>query len=464
MSSDENQTPVTPGQHGVDTTSFLHHQMRQDTFSDLNDEELQVLTNLAVNILHTRGILCTNISPPAPKIPDVFDNAKYEQIACTGIKPPYNESSQDLIPTLNTIHFHRQNEVWYSATFITQDGKTLDLIRHFSQAKQDVILTQTKALWDSADSVTQHHVRGTMTYNSRLFAVFLMNSITPDYATLLQSRIDPAYSLEGLLLFFTMCAHIHRNHLVFVESIKTKIRASSLIEFKDDVQNFLRFLQDNLHLITSTGASENEHKDLIPHILLQLCTTKIPIFQQSVLKWHRKYMENKLTLTPTSLVTMAAEECQVLKHSNQWVETIDPSILAMQAMVQHHHAGSAEIFHTMAAHFSEMSNKQNKITQDINKQSFKERNSYHVTPDWLYERPTDLTQSKYFNGRHWYFCTKCGHQGRWVCTHSDDTHRSSRNDGQYDNHRCRDDYQVNAQRGCPYDNYASDDSFSRSCG
>lgn len=242
--------------------TFIHRQMKNDTFSDLNDDKLQVLTNLAINTLRNRGIHGTNVPSPASKIPDVFDNAKYEQIACTGIKPPYNGSSQDLIPTLNMIHFRRQNEVWCSATFITQDGKNLDLIRNFSQAKHDVILTQAKVLWDSEDSVTQRHVRGTKTYNARIFAVFLMNSVTPDFATLLQSRIDPAYSLDGPLLFFTMCTHIHRNHLAFVESIKTKIRKSSLIEFKDDVQNFLRFLQDNLHLITSTGASETEHKTL----------------------------------------------------------------------------------------------------------------------------------------------------------------------------------------------------------
>lgn len=97
-----------------------------------------------------------------------------------------------------------------------------------------------------------------------------------------------------------------------MESIKTKIRTSTLIEFKDDVPSFFRFLQDNLRLITSTGVAETEHNDLIPHILLQLRTMKIPIFQQSVLKWHREYMESKLSLTPTSLVSMADDECQIL--------------------------------------------------------------------------------------------------------------------------------------------------------
>ncbi len=36
-----------------------------------------------------------------------------------------------------------------------------------------------------------------------------------------------------------------------------------------------------------------------------------------------------------------------------------------------------------------------------------------------------MSMSRYFHGRFWYFCTKCGHNGRWVCTHHDGTHRSS---------------------------------------
>ncbi len=86
------------------------------------------------------------------------------------------------------------------------------------------------------------------------------------------------------------------------------------------------------------------HNDLIPHILLQLRTTTIPVFQQSILKWQREYMESTLTLTPSTLVSMADEECQVLKHSSQWVETIDPSVAAMQVMLQANKEGSAKYF------------------------------------------------------------------------------------------------------------------------
>ncbi len=173
--------------------------------------------------------------------------------------------------------------------------------------------------------------------------------------------------------------------------------------------------------------NDDAHNDLVPHLLLQLRTTKIPIFQQAILKWHRKYMENTLKLAPQTLVTMADTECQVLKHSNQWVKTIDPSIAAMQAMVRSHQSGAIDVFKSIAAHFSELSNKQTKFLKEAGRQPNKERNVDGTTLEWVYSPPRDLSESRYFNSRHWYYCTKCGRNGRWVCTHSDEMHVPSRN-------------------------------------
>ncbi len=113
---------------------------------------------------------------------------------------------------------------------------------------------------------------------------------------LLYSRIDLKYSSDWPLLLITMCSHIHQNHLALVESIKMKIRSTTLAEYKDNVTAYLRFLQDNLHLISPAGMDNKMHNDLIPHIFGQLRGTKIPIFQQQILKWQREYMENCLLL------------------------------------------------------------------------------------------------------------------------------------------------------------------------
>jgi len=151
------------------------------------------------------------------------------------------------------------------------------------------------------------------------------------------------------MLLHTMCTHIHRSHVAFVESIKNTIRLSTLQDHKDDVEQYLRHLQTNLRLISSTGESDKTNNNIIPHILLQLRYTKIPIFQQSVLKWHRGYLEGKLSLTPLTLVRMADEETQVLKHSQQWVDTIYPSVSALQAFITEQNTALRQILQQLTA-------------------------------------------------------------------------------------------------------------------
>jgi hypothetical protein len=65
-------------------------------------------------------------------------------------------------------------------------------------------------------------------------------------------------------------------------------------------------------------------------------------------------MENSLKVSPMKLVSMADEECQILKHSNQWVETIDPSIVAMNALVQGNMNGAHSLLEQLSAHLSSL--------------------------------------------------------------------------------------------------------------
>jgi hypothetical protein len=59
-------------------------------------------------------------------------------------------------------------------------------------------------------------------------------------------------------------------------------------------------------------------------------------------------MENTLQLMPSSLVSLADEECQVLKHSAQWMETIDPTVAAMQALFTSSKEGLAKFCQLLA--------------------------------------------------------------------------------------------------------------------
>jgi len=136
-----------------------------------------------------------------------------------------------------------------------------------------------------------------------------------------------------------------------------------MADFNQDVSKYLRFLSDNLRLISSTGAEANAHNDLVPHILQQLRATTIPLFQQAILRWQRAYFESTLSLTPQSLVLKADQERQILIHAGQWVETIDPSITAMQASLQAAKLQSGELLQSLAANFSQLASKQRDIAR-----------------------------------------------------------------------------------------------------
>jgi hypothetical protein len=172
-----------------------------------------------------------------------------------------------------------------------------------------------------------------------------------------------------LFLLFTMCQHIHRNHLAFLESLKTKVWSSTLAGFQYDVPKY-RFLGDNMKLISSTGGDDNAHNDLIPHMLLQLRTTNIPLFQQSALKWQRDYFEASLNLAAQALITKADQECQILQHAGQWIETIDPAVTALQATLQANAQKSGEILQTLVANLA-------KVNQRYKDSSRPSRSSLH---------------------------------------------------------------------------------------
>jgi hypothetical protein len=157
-----------------------------------------------------------------------------------------------------------------------------------------------------------------------MVVIYFLNE-TNELAALLHSSFDPTYSSDGQMLVFMYCC-IHIYHVASVESIKDKIRKTILAEHQDDMQAYLRFLQKK-YLIMPTSSTDTDHK--LPHIYLQLHLTKIPIFQQIVLQWHHEFLENSLKITPTEFMRKEDDECQILKHSDHWVETIDPSIIAM---------------------------------------------------------------------------------------------------------------------------------------
>jgi len=158
--------------------------------------------------------------------------------------------------------------------------------------------------------------------------------------------------------------------------------------------------------------------DLLPHIFMQFHHTTIPLFQQKVLQWQRSYMESTLAVSPMTLVTMADEECQILRHSNQWVEMIDPSVVAMKALFQDNITGTQMLFHQIPTNLAKLAKSRDSFLDGASGQRYSDR------PQWLFDKPANKTEEHEYCGRIWHYCMKCGRHGKWVCMHTDATHKS----------------------------------------
>ncbi len=112
-------------------------------------------------------------------------------------------------------------------------------------------------------------------------------------------------------------------------------------------------------------------------------------------------MESTLHLTPKPLLHTADEECQILCHSHQWVDMIDRTVSALQAALTTNMAQSNELFQKIAAPFS------------LTAPNHRANGKYHQDDCPSGPAPADLNTPKYYKGKDWFFCTKCGRDGVW---------------------------------------------------
>jgi hypothetical protein len=97
-------------------------------------------------------------------IPSYDTNAKYEEILCKPIKPPYDGSEDSLVPFLTKVDLHHQNEGWEPATFITIDHHTYDLTCNFTN------VNETEVTNAAISRVGLQPIKHKAAYAIRLFA------------------------------------------------------------------------------------------------------------------------------------------------------------------------------------------------------------------------------------------------------------------------------------------------------
>jgi hypothetical protein len=438
-----NENPTSPsGASGPSSINLTQNQVsellqcfqqQQETLTSL----LQLTSNSPLRTPHLRTSVNSNQSRSfagSTKPPEYYNNAKYEDIISKPMKPPYDGSSDQLIPFLNRLDIRRQDEGWYPITFLTINNTKYDLIRHFTQIDETVMLQEARIRWTSPTISIDKHTIDHPTFNARVLARLLLSSVTDDFCITIINRVPQDYRNDGPLLLWIICNNIHRNNIAFVESIKRKIRDSTISQFGDDVPKYILHLKDNLRLITSSDNSNTQHNDLITYLFHQLQQCNVPLFKEAIDKWHIEYLEAKLPgLTPEKFLKMVDDKIQILKHADQWKESEHTEIMALKLELQKQKQESDALVKNLVAHVGRLSNAHRNLHHGIShhghnnkKHPFPGSNPMPNNinyPPWMIVPPQHPMETKLMDRRIYTWCTKCRQgQGLWVCRHNTETH------------------------------------------
>jgi hypothetical protein len=164
-----------------------------------------------------------SVAFPGASTPAYYNNAKYEEICCRAIKPIYDGSEGELMPFLTQIDIRRQDEGWAPTTYVTLNGRKLDLTYEFAHIMEADILHTVKARWTSSTVDDDKHTIGHDTCSTRLLAKCLMNSITTELSLLIINRISLAYQSDETYILWLISNNIHQNNVAFIEHIREKV-------------------------------------------------------------------------------------------------------------------------------------------------------------------------------------------------------------------------------------------------
>jgi hypothetical protein len=235
------------------------------------DSLLQTLTTV------TPPTPCNPPPPPSTPVlsgistsasmPAYYNNAKYEEITCKPLKPLYDGSEDNLMPFLTHLDVRRQNEGWALATYISVDGKTIDLCLHFAQITADQAKAAATLRWNSPTVHTDKHTIGHETCNSRQLAIVLMGSISDALSLIILHRVPCELRNDGTYILWTNCNNVHRNNVALTEHVCEKITNATLQQFSNNVEDYIIFIKDNLCMLSSDTSNTTEHRGLITYIL-----------------------------------------------------------------------------------------------------------------------------------------------------------------------------------------------------
>jgi len=351
-------------------------------------------------------------TPPPPLVTTAY--SKLPDIMTEQIKPMFNGT----IPSFFTFLFQLRERrsichFWASATRL-QD---IDLLLHFTTVDFEKTLSHLSARWTPTFRA-RIYKPGSLACAAQLLYQVLTTSIKVNIRRKVSQRLQQFPNLDGDGTAFWLCLTriLFPNSHIFTSSIKTQIRQLSL-KLGGDLNEYIMQIEDFIHLLGPYPTDE-----LLPDLFREFKSIPRHYFNKAILDLEQDYyLGRQPDLTCLTLCAKVTEIKRIQEQAQQWDAPIpeDPNIMALRStIVQQQTAliAQQQVLESLTTR---------SLRQDRTNGTYDRNNNNNTRnlPRWVREKPQDLDETREFNNRTWYYCSKCRKgTGSWNITHTTGGH------------------------------------------
>jgi len=168
--------------------------------------------SLSIPTVHLEQLLTTILSHHThnkQKDDNPLHQARLGYFVSQGTTLKFDGDQEKLIPWIKRFRSLRTNAVWQSATYVTDDTHTYDLLTQFTRVTESVIKVQATNRWTAINqkkSMLQDHPD---LYYPRILGKVIINSTINEFYTILQNYAGTELSNDGPYLLWLILSHFH---------------------------------------------------------------------------------------------------------------------------------------------------------------------------------------------------------------------------------------------------------------
>jgi hypothetical protein len=184
---------------------------------------------------------------------DPLTLARLEHFLCQGLSSKFDGSPEKLPTWLLKFKDLWEQHPWRSATYFKSatTADSLDILTDFLKIKEPEIRAQATLHWQTAVK-QEAYKANTPEFFARILGRVIVNSVTEDLHTTLQTCAGPHVSNDGPLLLWLLLTHFHSSTITYLSQLTDKIRSRSLSnDHQHDVESYVLWLQQQLTIIQS---------------------------------------------------------------------------------------------------------------------------------------------------------------------------------------------------------------------